>query len=119
MNILTLEQVLTLHAYVISQTGGSHGLRDLGRLEAVIAAQTQHVFGEEVYPGRYLKAAAILRGVIADHPFVDGNKRTAALSGLTFLKINRVKFLAERGELEDFAVKIATDHLAVAEIAEW
>lgn len=116
---LTLEQLLELHVLVISETGGSQGLRDLGRLESAIAAQTQSVFGEELYSTLYEKAAAIIRGIIADHPFVDGNKRTAMLSGLTFLDMNGLKFAAIRGELEDFAVKIATDHLDVSAIAAW
>ena len=116
---LTLEQLLELHALVIHETGGSVGLRDLGRLEAAVAAQTQSVFGEELYPGLTQKAAAIIRGIIGDHPFIDGNKRTAMLAGLTFLKINGLGFNANKGELEDFAVKIATEKLDIAEIAEW
>lgn len=119
MIILTLEQLLELHALVIEETGGSMGLRDLGRLEAAIATQTQNVFGEELYPSVIEKAAAIVRGIIADHPFVDGNKRTAMLAGLTLLVVNRVRFAAKPGEIEDFAVQIATDKLDVPVIALW
>lgn len=119
MTILTLEQLLELHILAIRETGGSDGLRDLGRLEAAIAAQTQNVFGEEIYPSLFEKSAALIRGIIADHPFVDGNKRTAMLSGLTFLSLNGCRFTAQAGELEDFAVRIATEKLDVAEIAHW
>lgn len=119
MTTLTLEQLLELHALVIEQTGGSAGLRDLGRLEAALAAQTQSVFGEELYPSLVLKAAALIRGVVADYPFVDGNKRTAMLVGLTFLELNAKTFHAEKGEIEDFAVPVATDHLDVPAIAAW
>ncbi len=119
MTTLTLEQLLELHELVIAETGGSHGLRDLGRLEAALATQTQAVFGEELYGALPEKAAALIRGIIGDHPFVDGNKRTAMLVGLTFLSVNGLKFLLPKGELEDFAVKIATDHLSVAAITAW
>ena len=119
MTALTLEQLLELHVLVIQQTGGSQGLRDLGRLEAAIATQTQSVFDEELYPTLYEKAAAMIRGIVADHPFVDGNKRTAMLTGLTFLHINGIIFAAKPGELEDFAVQVATDHLDVPAIATW
>ncbi len=119
MTILTLEQLLEIHILVIEATGGSSGLRDLGRLEAVIATQTQNVFGEELYPSIIDKAAAIIRGIIADHPFVDGNKRTAMLTGLTFLELNKVNFTAQPGELEDFAVDIATKHTDVPQISNW
>jgi death-on-curing protein len=119
MIALTLEQLLELHALAINQTGGSQGLRDLGRLEAAIATQTQSVFGQELYESLPEKAAALIRGIIADHPFVDGNKRTAMLTGLTFLKVNGTVFEAKKGELEDFAVRVATKHLDVAAIAAW
>lgn len=119
MTLITLEQLIEIHALVIHETGGSAGLRDLGRLESVIASQSQAVFGEEVYPGPYKKAAAIIRGVIADHPFVDGNKRTAMLSGLTFLSANSIKFSGKKGSIEDFAVRVAVDHLSIDDIAAW
>jgi death on curing protein len=119
MKTLTLEDLLELHGVVIAQTGGSDGLRDLGRLESAIAVQTQSVFGEETYGTLFEKAAAIIRGIIGDHPFVDGNKRSAMLAGLTFLDVNGLKFKAKTGELEDFAVKVATDHLDVPAIASW
>src|SRR5688500_1972692 len=119
MRMLTLEQLLEIHALVVIETGGSMGLRDIGRLEAAIAAQTQNVFGEELYPSVAEKAAAVIRGIIADHPFIDGNKRTASLAGLTLLEINGAGFMANAGEIEDFAVKIATGKLDVPEIAAW
>lgn len=119
MIILTLEQLLELHALVIDSTGGSSGLRDIGRLESAIATQTQNVFGEELYKDITEKSAAIVRAIIADHPFVDSNKRTSILTGLTLLEINNVAFIAKSGEIEDFAVKIATDKLDVPQIATW
>lgn len=119
MRKLTLEQVLQLHVLVLQQTGGGEGLRDLGRLESVIATQTQEVFDEELYVGVYQKAAAIARGIVSDHPFIDGNKRTAILVATTFLSINGYFLTAEAGELEDFAVKIATEELDVPDIAIW
>jgi|SRR5581483_9057406 len=119
MNILSLEQLLEIHALVIESTGGSIGLRDLGRLEAAITTQTQNVFGEELYPNLIDKTAAMIRGIVADHPFVDGNKRTAMLAGLTLLEINGIQFTAEPGEIEDFAVKVATDRLDIPPIVVW
>jgi len=116
---LTLEQLLQLHALVTQETGGASGLRDLGRLEAALATQTQNVFGQELYDSPAEKAAALIRGIIADHPFVDGNKRTAMLAGLTFLKLQGVKFLIPKGQLEDFAVRIAVEQLDVKAIANW
>lgn len=119
MKLLTLEQLLQLHALVVQETGGSDGLRDLGRLEAAVATQTQNVFGEELYDDVAQKAAALIRGIIADHPFVDGNKRTAMLAGLTLLGINGYPFKARTGEIEDFAVKVAVEKLDIKAITIW
>jgi len=119
MKLLNLEQLLQIHALVVNTTGGSMGLRDLGRLDSAIAAQTQNVFGEDLYSSIADKTAAIMRGIIADHPFVDGNKRTAMLAGLTLLEINGLQFITQVGEVEDFAVKIATEKLDVPVIAAW
>lgn len=104
---------------VIKLYGGSMGVRDLGRLESAVATQTQEVFGQELYPTTVQKAAAMMRNIIGDHPFVDGNKRTASLAALTLLELNNLKFRAEKGQLEDFAVRVATNHLDVDQIADW
>lgn len=53
----------------------------------------------------------LIRGVLADHPFVEGKKRTAMLNGLSFT--------AKTGDIENFAVEIATDNVDVPQIASW
>ena len=116
---LTLEQILQLHALVLVKDGGADGVRDVGRLEAAVSTQHQVVFGEELYATVFAKAAVLIRGIIGDHPFVDGNKRTAMLAGLTLLEVNGYSFVARRGELEDFAVRVATNHLDIDAIADW
>lgn len=116
---LTLEQILQLHALVLVKDGGAGGVRDIGRLEAVVSVQHQVVFGEELYATVFTKAAALIRGIIGDHPFTDGNKRTAMLAGLTLLEVNGYNFTAQRGELENFAVRVATNHLDIDAIADW
>ena len=119
MIILTLEQLLEIHALIIEFTKGSSGLRDLGRLESVIATQTQNIFDEELYPSIINKAAAMIRSIIADHPFVDGNKRTAMLAGLILLEINKIKLTITSEEIEDFAIEISIHHLDVTKISNW
>mgnify|MGYP000137703584 CR=1 FL=1 len=116
---LTLEQILQLHALVLVKDGGADGVRDVGRLEAAVSTQHQVVFGEELYATVFTKAAALMRGIIGDHPFTDGNKRTAMLAGLTLLEVNGYSFVARCGELEDFAVRVATDRLDIGVIADW
>ena len=81
--------------------------------------QYQTVLGKELYTTVCDKAAALVRGIICDHPFIDGNKRTAMLAGLTLLEMNEYNFIARQGELEDFAVHIAVSHLNASVIADW
>lgn len=119
MKHVSIEQIIMLHAAALELFGGGDGIRDMGRLDAAAATQVQEVFGEELYPSLWLKAAAIIRGIIGDHPFADGNKRTAMLVGLTLIEINGSAFRAKDGELEDFAVRVAVEHLSVEEIAAW
>jgi death-on-curing protein len=73
-----------VHRTAIGIGGGLEG-EYTGRLEAVCARAFQNVFGEELFPTVQLKAAALFHGIIADHAFADGNKRTASLVALTML----------------------------------
>jgi death-on-curing protein len=119
LNYLSAEEILRLHFQLIEDYGGSHGVRDESRLKSIIVAPKQHVFGQEQYPTLYEKAAVYLRNIIGDHPFIDGNKRTALTVCGVFLGRNRLVLVAEPKDLESFMVRIATDHLSIEAIAEW
>ncbi|HSX53503.1 MAG TPA: type II toxin-antitoxin system death-on-curing family toxin [Patescibacteria group bacterium] len=114
-----LEEILRLHFQIIEDFGGSHGVRDEGRLQSVVQAPKQIVFGEEQYPSIFDKAAVYLRNIIGDHPFSDGNKRTAVTVCGIFLARNGIVLRADPKDLENFTVKVATHHLKVDEIATW
>ncbi len=116
---MSLEEILRLHFQLIEDYGGSHGVRSEGRLESVVAAPTQEVFGQEQYVSVHEKAAVYMRNIIGDHPFYDGSKRTGITVGGVFLMRNGVRLTATPRELEDFAVCIAVDHLDVEAIAAW
>jgi len=120
MKWLTLQDLELIHMQIVDASGGSQGTRDTGRLESALAAMQQEVFGEELYPEIHEKAAVLMRGIIADHAFVDGNKRTGIMSALIFLNLNGwdTSGLADQ-ELEDFAVQVAVEHLEVPVIAAW
>lgn len=116
---LTEKEILLAHFKLIERYGGSHGTRNIERVKSVAAAPKQEVFGTQQYPDLYEKAAVYVRNIIGDHPFTDGNKRTGITVGIMFLQQNGKKFIAKKGELEDFAVQVATKHLDVPAIAVW
>jgi len=120
MKWLVLQDLELIHMQIIDESGGAHGTRDSGRLESALAGMQQATFGHELFPTVFDKAASLARGVIADHPFVDGNKRTGIMSAIVFLNLNNVDTKGiEDKAFEDFAVKIAVDRLDVAEISDW
>jgi death-on-curing protein len=80
---LTLVEVLAIHADQIERYGGAAGVRDLGLLEAALfRPQTGY------YAGLIEEAAALWESLAQNHPFIDGNKRTAFAAAYTFLHIN-------------------------------
>lgn len=119
MNYFDEEELLFIHHQFVERYGGSHGLRDIERIKSVTAAPQLSVFGVDQYESVFEKAAVYARNIIGDHPFTDGNKRTGITSAVLFLDKNGKKFEAQKGELEDFAVQIATEHLDIPAIAAW
>lgn len=113
------ETLLLAHYKLVERFGGSHGVRSIDRVRSVLEAPKQNVFGKEQYSSIFEKAAVYIRNIIGDHPFVDGNKRTGMTAGLMFLQKNKVNLQIRQGELEDFAVKVATEALSVDTIAQW
>jgi death on curing protein len=94
---LTVAEVLALHADQIDRYGGSHGIRDLGLLEAALfRPQTGH------YADLLEEAAALWESLSQNHPFLDGNKRTAFAATYTFLAINGGRLTAGAEETYDF-----------------
>jgi death-on-curing protein len=119
MNYLTPEQVLFIHSRLVTETGGSHGVRDLGLLESAVARPRATFDGKELYPDLFTKAAALMDSLINNHPFVDGNERTGITAAGLFLRINGWKLTATLDELETCTLRVATVGMKVAELALW
>ena len=80
---LTLDEVLSLHAEQIRLFGGSPGIRDIGLLESAIGSVEATFDDVFLHETLFAMAAAYLHGICRNHPFLDGNKRTAAAAALT------------------------------------
>jgi len=119
MKYLSPEQILFIHARVIDETGGSHGVLDLERLKGA-ANRPQAVFeNRELYPDIFLKAAALLDALVNDHPFIDGNKRTGIISAALFLQANGWHVTTGNEELVEFTLQVAVSYPALPILAEW
>ncbi len=117
--MILLEDVLQLHKLSIEKYGGSHGLRDLGLLESAIARPFQTFAGEDLYPSRIEKAAALIESLIINHPFIDGNKRTGAVAMVALLEDEGIAFSAEEDDFYNFTISISTGEKSFNEIVEW
>lgn len=94
---LTVVEVLAIHADLIERYGGSHGLRDLGRLEAAVNRPSNGYYADLLE-----QSAALWESLAQNHPFVDGNKRIAFAATLVFLDINGVVVTASANATFDF-----------------
>jgi death-on-curing protein len=77
---LSATQVLFVHSRLIDTTGGAHGIRDLGLLQSAVSRPKATFGGKDLYPDIFHKAAALMESLVKNHPFIDGNKRTAITS---------------------------------------
>ena len=94
---LTLVEVLAIHAGQIERYGGAPGLRDPGALEAALYRPRTGYYADLIE-----EAAALWESLAQNHPFIDGNKRTAFAAAYTFLAINGVKIIAGAGRTYEF-----------------
>ncbi len=119
MIYLSAEQVLFLHDRLIEETGGEHGVRDLGGLESALA-RPHAAFGDtEFYPGLMEKAAVLMDGLTRNHPFIDGNKRISISTAVLFLQVNGYRLSATNPALEQFAIYVTTIKPGIDMIADW
>lgn len=116
---LTPEQVLFLHSRLIAETGGEHGVRDLGMLLSALGRNQATFEEKDLYPDLFLKTAALMDSLVRNHPFVDGNKRTAITSAALFLRMNGYRLVVENPVMVQFTLACAQSQLSLDEISDW
>ena len=120
---LDLKHVIAMHDALIERHGGTKGLRDEGLLDSAIAQPAQSVFGEELFPDIPSKCAAYAYFISENQPFLDGNKRTAIASALTFLRLNGydLKLSLEKSNqtLYELVMQLANKQISRDDLAEW
>ncbi len=119
MKFLAEEQVLFIHSRIIDETGGTHGIRDLALLQSAVARPQSTFSGKELYQDIFHKAAALMESLIKNHPFLDGNKRTAITSASMYLLRNGYSIETTQSEIEHFTLNMATGKTSLNAAAGW
>jgi len=119
VNHLYPKQVLYLYQRIITQTGGTGGLRDEGLLESAVYRPQASFAGQDLYPDLFSKAAALGHSLILNHPFVDGNKRVGFEAMRLLLRLNGYDLRASLEAKYAFVMEIAKGKLTEQAIADW
>ena len=108
---------IAAHEEQLAEHGGAAGVRDLNMLESAMARPLNLVaYGE---PDAAELAAAYAFGIARNHPFVDGNKRTAAVVSETFLMLNGLRLTCDDVELVTTFLALAAGELSVEQLSAW
>lgn len=114
---LTVTAIHTMHEELIAEHGGSSGVRDQGLLESALARpQNLLAYGK---PTLAEMAASYAFGIARNHPFVDGNKRTALMAAYVFLGLNGQRLVAPEAEAVVMTVELASGVCGEAEYSAW
>jgi death on curing protein len=114
---LTPRDVLALHGMLLAAHGGAAGLRDAGLLESALARPRQQF--TYARPDIFELAAAYAAAIVRNHPFVDGNKRTAFLAAFTFLGVNGYDLRASEPEVVQAVLQLTDKRMPEAKFAAW
>jgi death-on-curing protein len=114
---LNREECLAIHEMMLAQHGGLAGVRDDGLLESALSKpQNLFAYGS---PTLAEMAASYATGIILNHPFLDGNKRTGFLLAAMFLELNGMNFTATEESVVEMTLALASGALKQAGYAEW
>jgi death-on-curing protein len=114
---LSKRAVLAIHAEQLAEHGGAPGIRDEGLLESALARPRHRAADAE--PDAADLAAAHGYGMVSNHPFVDGNKRTGFVAAATFLLLNGRAFEAAEADVVTTFEQLAAGELTEQRLADW
>lgn len=116
---LTVEDIYELHRDLEDAFVLSSGVRDKNLLASAVNTPFQTFMGNDLYPSIYDKAAQLCYGIANNHPFTDGNKRTALHSMYVYLIINGYDITATQQDVENLIINVAAGNMTNTELAEW
>lgn len=113
------EKVLLLHQLIAQETGGSIGVLDEGLLESALEGVFATFGGHELYPTKEEKGARLGYTLIANHAFVDGNKRIGMYVMLTFLEVNGIRLDCTNDEVAAVGLAVAAGQMDYESLLTW
>ena len=116
---VTKDDALDIHAISIARYGGIDGVRDEGLLESALAQPMQTFGGVDLYPSLAEKAARYAYGIIKNHPFADGNKRTGAAVLAVFLRANGCRFKPRAKDFQATVLAVADGSMDFDGLVRW
>jgi len=116
---LEIDEVLFIHEIMISLYGGRGDIHDFTMLHSAIERPKATFGGKDLYPTIFEKAAALIQSLILNHPFDDGNKRTAVTSTARFFYINGYQLKLPLKKSIQFTLDIDSHKLSFEEIVSW
>lgn len=118
ITFLSLAEVVEIHTDLIIKYGGREGMRDINLLSSAVSMPYASFHGEFLHHDIVDMAAAYAFHICQNHPFVDGNKRTALATALVFLEMNGITILDPGGELYDAMIVLAAGRMRKSEFAQ-
>lgn len=115
----TVQDIYELHIQLEKTFILSSGIRDEKLLASAVNTPFQTFMGNDLYPSIYDKAAQLCYGIAKNHPFTDGNKRTALHSMYVYLIINGFDITATQQEVEDLIIDVAAGKMTNTELVQW
>lgn len=115
----TIQDIYELHNQLEEVFILSSGVRDENLLASAVNTPFQTFMRNDLYPSLYDKAAQLCYGIANNHPFTDGNKRTALHSMYVYLIINGFDVTATQQEVENLIIDVAAGNMTNTELAEW
>ena len=115
----TVQDIYKLHIQLEETFILSSGIRDENLLASAVNAPFQTFMGNDLYPSLYDKAAQLCYGIANNHPFTDGNKRTALHSMYVYLIINGYDIIATQQEVEKLIIDVAAGRMDNTELSKW
>lgn len=119
INYLSTTQVLAIHDQMIKRFGGSSGIRDITLLESAVARPQASFDQKDLYSEIFEKTAALMESLLKNHPFIDGNKRTALTSTGIFLQMNGYRLKNYHEDEIVFALEVANQRMGIEKITLW